>query len=114
MRYIEIRSGQERMYIDEEKLEAIIDNPNVHCVPGQDEEIAGISYYMGRIVVYYLFPAVSGTERRQYRCGTIFRGPAGYSGVLSETAGESEAVPEEAEQIIQGVWVKKSDQAESK
>lgn len=109
MRYIEIISGPQTLYIDEEELEAIIENPSVHRVPGQPQEIAGISYYMGELVVYYNPFEMHGTAQQVYRCGIILRGGTGYRGILSDTVGEGTNNEQELEQIIKGVWVKKHD-----
>lgn len=109
MSYIEVSSGSQRLYIEKEKLSAIVDSPRVHRVPGQTAEAAGISYYMGKPVVYYLPAASCGTAFENYRCGIILKCEAGFIGILAETAGEVNAVSEELEQVIQGVWVKKSD-----
>lgn len=109
MRYIEIICGPHTLYIDEEELEAIIENPSVHRVPGQPSEVAGISYYREKLVVYYYPLEWEKAPYKAYRCGIIMRSKNGYRGILSDEVGEGRDVPEELEQIMQGVWVKRCD-----
>lgn len=111
MRYIAAKAGDKTLYIEQEMLEAIVDNPSVYRVPGSAADIVGISYYKGELAVYRCPSMTGSTAVIGHRCGILIRISGRLTGVLAETAGEEERDSQELEELIQGVWVKKSDQA---
>lgn len=109
MEYIAAKAGGQVIYIEKERIEAIVMKPEILRVPEAPEGILGIAVYGHELVAYRDF----GTGR-EVSCGILVRdGEGRLQGVAAQTVGEEELSAGEAEaaglSAVNGVWEKSSD-----
>lgn len=106
MNAVAVKTGDKVLYIETECIDEIIMDPEIHEVPQADDNISGIAFYEGKLIIYYRFG-----NNRSVRCGILMKGKDNYrTGVLADdVTGGTVVDREELTLIISGVWEKKSD-----
>lgn len=105
MEYIAAVIEEKTYYIEKSKTLAVIEAPSIYEVPEADAEIAGISVYEDKLVVYFAMgrSVCSG-------CGIIVdtEGAVLY-GMTAEDIGVQEMEPDILSPVMTGVWVVSDD-----
>ncbi|WP_455616075.1 hypothetical protein [Eisenbergiella sp.] len=109
MEYITAKAGGRMLYIEKDRVEEILINPEIWRVPGAPEDILGITFQNQALIIYHNY----GTQRIA-SCAILVRNDAGQLyGIAADTVGEEELLAEEEEAVLpaadDGVWEKKSD-----
>lgn len=111
------REGQ-TVYIDRDKIVAVVMRPQILRVPLASDRVMGISFYEEELVVYYGQSVESDKEclpegARGFACGIIFRTEQGHlAGMAGDSTGEASAGTGLTDSILplgDGVWGKRSD-----
>lgn len=111
------REGQ-TVYIDRDKIVAVVMRPRILRVPLASDRVMGISFYEEELVVYYGQSVERDKEClpegvRSFACGIIFRTEQGHlAGIAGDSTGEASAGKELTDSIQplgDGVWGKRSD-----
>lgn len=105
MSYIMVKTGKKELYIEKEAMKAVVMKPKIYKVPDAAENIDGISWFEGRIVVYYKMD-----ESQHADFGVILESDKSMlNGIAGESADEEEADKDMLISVMPGVWEKKSD-----
>lgn len=106
MNTVEVRAGDRILYVETERIDEIVMNPEIYKVPQADECIRGIAIHEGKLVVYYRFG-----DDETVRCGVLMKGKDEYrAGVpADEVTGGKVMDREELTLVVSGVWERKSD-----
>ena len=126
-----LESGGIKYYVDKSIIEGFLGEPELFSVPGSKEEIAGISMYQRKPVLYYnlaqiqsttstadvmITAAVSNPEKtddntpQSALCGVILRGGGRWlHGVIGRVSGEASVPESKLSPVHPGVWELQSD-----
>lgn len=106
MNTVEVRAGDRILYVEAERIDEIVMNPEIHKVPQADERIRGIAILEGKLVIYYRFG-----DGETVRCGILMKGTDEHrTGVTAdEVTGEKAVDREELTLVVSGVWERRSD-----
>ena len=113
--YIRLDYGARQLYVEPEKVAAVVSRPLVQRVPGAAEDILGIAEYEKNVTVYYNPAENTDAGRpaagvREYACGVVLEGePDVYTGIPCDTVGTREEFMEDLVPVINGVWEKCCD-----
>lgn len=108
MEYIAAEIGEKTYYIEKIKILSIIEKPEVYEVPGADSEIAGISAYGDRLVVYFNMG-----KGGHSACGIVVDTEHSVLyGLTAEHIWAQEMEPELLVSVLPGVWVVRDDKTD--
>lgn len=106
MEFIVAVSKNKTLYIEKEKVAAILSEPQIQRVPAADEKIRGLSLYNSQLVVYYQF----GDRSQERNCGIIVKTDGGnLTGIIADYPSQEELELENLTSVVPGVWEIKSD-----
>ncbi|MDC7288147.1 hypothetical protein NXH76_10055 [Blautia schinkii] len=105
MEFIAANTGSQTLYIEKDRITAIVEKPVIHKVPGADEKVAGLSRYEGRLAVYLYME-----EKIQCECGVLLdTGKKILYGITARDVGVEDIDPALLSAVMAGVWVMRSD-----
>lgn len=103
MEYITAINENKTLYIEKDKVAAILAQPRIQRVPGAGTNIRGISLYDGQIVVYYRLGNGEG-------CGIIIKTDGeSLMGITAEYPSQEDIEPGALTAVMPGIWEIKSD-----
>ena len=106
MKFITAVGKNKTLYIEKEKVAAILSEPQIQRVTAADEKIGGISLYNGQLVVYHQL----GVCRTERMCGIIVKtGGESLTGIIADYPSQESMEPDDLSLVMPGVWEINSD-----
>lgn len=101
MDYIAARIGDGVFYIEQGRIRALVEWPEIFPVPGAASELEGISIYKDSLVMYARIGKAG-----QMRCGIVFdAGETVLYGMAADELWDENEPPGQLQPVMTGVWV---------